>query len=66
MIISGKTLDNDGLHGMEGKSMDIALAKGLHPIEIQYFQAGGGDGLKLEWKTSGKERTAIDKSALMH
>ena len=66
MIISGKTLDNDGLHGMEGKSMDIALAKGLHPIEIQYFQAGGGDGLRLEWKTSGKERTVIDKSALMH
>ena len=66
MIISGKTLDNDGLHGMEGKSMDIALAKGLHPVEIQYFQAGGGDGLKLEWKTEGKDFTVVGKSYLFH
>jgi hypothetical protein len=44
MTISGKILSNDGLHGMEGKSRDISLAKGLHPIEIHFFQAGGGDG----------------------
>ena len=66
MTISGKSLPNDGLHGMEEKSMDFALGKGLHPIEIQYFQAGGGDGLKLEWKTWGKDRTAIDGSYLLH
>ncbi len=64
MTISGKTLLNDGLHAMDEKSMDIALAKGWHPIEIQYFQAGGGDALKLEWKTKGKNRTIIDKSYL--
>jgi len=66
MIISGKTLANDGLHGLEEKSLDIALAKGFHPIEVQYFQAGGGDGLKLEWKTSGKDRAVVDKSFLLH
>ncbi|MCX6223120.1 MAG: alpha-L-fucosidase [Bacteroidia bacterium] len=66
MIISEKTLSNDGLHGMEEKSMDIALTKGLHPIEIQYFQAGGSDDLKLEWKTKGKDRIVIDKSYLLH
>jgi len=62
MIISGKTLDNDGLHVMEEKSMDIALAKGFHPVEVQFMQAGGDDGLKLEWKTKGKDRAAIDQS----
>ena len=66
MIISGKTLFNDGLHGMDEKSLDLALETGLHPIEIQYFQAGGGDGLKLEWKTVGKDRIAIDPSFLRH
>ena len=66
MILSGKTLSNDGLHGMEGKSMDIALKKGIHPIEIQYFQAGGGNGLKLEWKSMGMERTVVDSSCLLH
>ena len=66
MIVSGKTLSNDGLHGFEGKSMDIALAKGLHPVEIQYFQAGGGDALKLEWKTIGKDLTIMDPDNLVH
>jgi len=66
MIIGGKTLSNDGLHGMDQKSMDFALSKGFHPIEIQFFQAGGGDGLKLEWKAKGKDRAVIDCSYLKH
>lgn len=66
MVISGKTLSNDGLHGTEGKSMDIALAGGLHPVEIQYFQAGGGDILKLEWKSKGMERCTVGSSFLVH
>ncbi len=66
MIISGKTLDNDGLHVMDEKTMDIALAKGLHPVEVQFMQAGGDDGLKLEWKTKGKDRAAIDPSFFLY
>ena len=49
--ISGKTLLNDGLHGMETKTIDIALEEGLHPVEILFFQKGGGDGLEISWKT---------------
>ena len=45
---------NDGLHGMETKIMNIALEKGLHPVEIQFFQAGGGDGLTINWKIGDK------------
>jgi hexosaminidase len=66
MNLSGKVLSNDGLHGMAEKSMDIALSKGLHPVEIKFFQAGGGDGLKLEWKTAGRKRAIIGKSELLH
>ena len=66
MSISGKTLSNDGLHGMEGKSLDISLTKGFHPVEIQFFQAGGGDGLKLEWKSQGDKYAVIQNSFFSH
>ena len=52
--IDGKTLLNDGLHGMETKMLNMALEKGIHPIEIQFFQAGGGDGLTISWKIGDK------------
>jgi alpha-L-fucosidase len=48
--IDGKTLMNDGLHAMATRIMNIALEKGLHPIEIQFFQAGGEDGIRISWK----------------
>jgi hypothetical protein len=62
--VAGKTLNHDGLHAMTEKSMDIALSKGLHPIEVLFFQQGGGDGLQLEWIPEGKERAVIDASRL--
>ena len=41
-------LDNDGAHGPLSKTVDVPLAKGLHPFEVVYFQAGGGSALQLE------------------
>ena len=52
--IDGKTLMNDGAHAMVTKNMDIALEKGLHPVEIQFFQGGGDEGLTVAWKTGNK------------
>jgi alpha-L-fucosidase len=66
MIISGNTLLNDGLHGMEDTMMDVALSKGLHPIEIQFFQNVGGDGLELKWKISEKPSVSIPTENLVH
>ena len=45
----GETMvvDNDGLHGMKEKRGVIALAAGLHPIRVDYFEKTGGDDLKL-------------------
>jgi hypothetical protein len=38
ITIAGKrVVDNDGLHGAEAKTGTIALAMGLHPISIEYF-----------------------------
>ena len=57
--IDGRALLNDGLHAMETKVLNIALEKGLHPIEIQFFQAGGGDGLTIDWKIGDQSATNI-------
>ena len=61
-----KTLDFDGLHGMGDKRMDVALSAGLHKISLQFFQHDGDEGLKLEWKQTGKARKLVDKSALSY
>ncbi len=66
LSIAGKTLLNDGLHGMEEKSVEIVLEKGLHPIEVQFFQQGGDDGLILEWNLAGEEKRLIEGSVLFN
>ncbi len=66
IIDDTKILDNDGTHGMDEKRIDVALEKGLHKISMQFFQHGGGQGLKLEWKQKGKVRKAVDKSVLSY
>jgi alpha-L-fucosidase len=66
LVIDGETLDNDGKHAMEEKSLGLALSAGLHKISVQFFQGSGGEGLSLEWKPLGKTRYSIDKSVLSH
>jgi len=41
-------LDNDGPHASVAKEAEVALAKGLHPIQVLYYQSGGDKDLKLE------------------
>ncbi|WP_336924008.1 CBM35 domain-containing protein [Aquipuribacter sp. SD81] len=44
-------VDNDGLHGTESLEGAIGLTAGVHPIVVDFFEAGGGQVLKLEWRT---------------
>ena len=39
-------VDNDGAHTSEKTSGQIALQKGYHAFQLDYFQAGGGKALK--------------------
>lgn len=66
IIDDEKTLDNDGKHAMEEKSLSVALSAGLHKLSVHFFQGSGGDGLSLEWQPLGKARYSIDKSLLSH
>ncbi len=40
-------VDNDGLHGNIEKSGMIALAKGLHPITVVFFEKTGSENLEV-------------------
>lgn len=43
MTVSGRTaVGNDGLHSRDEKSGQLALKKGWHPLEVRYFDHGGG------------------------
>ncbi len=55
-------IDNDGLHPMVTKSCRIRLTPGLHPIRIDFFEKGGGQGLTLEWTPPGAKRERIPGS----
>lgn len=41
-------VDHDGLHGASTAEGQVALAAGVHPLQLHYFQAGGGQALSLE------------------
>jgi hypothetical protein len=56
-------VDNDGLHGMEPKSGIAPLKAGYHRIRVEYFNADGGRGLKLEWKGPGIEPGEVPVAA---
>lgn len=60
-------IDNDGFHGLETKEAEVWLTKGRHPIEMQYFQAGGGKGVALQWRKPGDtELSLIGPKYLSH
>lgn len=61
-------LDHDGLHGMgDGMTVVIGLEKGLHPLRTAWFNAGGGAGLTVEWRTPGdREFHRLPSGVLKH
>ena len=41
-------VENDGIHPENTRDGDVELAAGVHPLRIDYFEAGGGEALDLE------------------
>ena len=54
IIDDSMVIDNDGLHGTRTVVSDtVFLAKGPHPIEVQYFEYSGGNNITLTFKGPG-------------
>ena len=59
-------VDHDGLHGPSSKSGLVALKKGKHAIRVAYFQAGGGQVLRLAMAKQGEDPKELTVSQLSH
>jgi hypothetical protein len=67
LAIDGKTVvDHDGPHTATEKEGAIALAKGRHAFDLQWFNRTGGAELSLRFAELGGELRAIPASALTH
>lgn len=53
-------VDHDGPHAVSSREAQVGLARGLHPLELMYFQAGGGKALTLEWAGPDGVFSAVD------
>ena len=66
LFIDGELLiDNDGLHGEESKDGTITLSAGYHALRINYFEAGGGQILRLHWKVPGSNDFVIVPNSVL-
>ncbi|MEL7496483.1 MAG: PVC-type heme-binding CxxCH protein [Planctomycetota bacterium] len=56
-------INNDGDHGMSEKRGKVNLKPGRYPIRVNYFNSGGGNGLRVAWSGPGfkKQPIAIDR-----
>jgi len=65
-IDNDEVILNDGLHAMVEVPGSVFLKKGYHAIDVSFFQAGGGSGLKLMMQAPGKEKTPVSDEMLYH
>lgn len=68
LIIDGNEIINhDGLHGMDAIDGETALSKGYHPFRLEFFQGGGGRGVRLEWTSfDGGAFEVVPSTVLVH
>ncbi len=59
-------VDNDGLHGAQEKRGVIALAAGLHPIRVTYFNKTGGLDIRIEYSSAVITRRPVPVNSLFH
>lgn len=60
LYIDGKlVVNNDGDHGMVEKAGRAKLEPGRYSIRVNYFNSGGGNGLKVSWAGPGFKKQPI-------
>lgn len=67
LLIDGKeTVNNDGLHSAVQKSGQVALQKGLHDLQLDFIEGGGGFKLDLKYNKGTEQPASIPPSWLKH
>ena len=57
---------NDGLHAMVEESGSVYLRKGYHKIDVAFFQAGGGSGLRLAMQGPDGKKLPVSDDAFFY
>ena len=66
LILDGNILAEGMIPGQPNEfDTNVELQAGDHPIQIDYFQQGGGSGLKLFWSYDGGPLTPVPPTALI-
>lgn len=58
-------VDHGGLHGNTSKEGTVSLTAGVHALRVDYFEAGNGQELKLEWRKPGAATFEIVPSSVL-
>ena len=67
LSIAGQVVvDNDGLHAVLEKGGLIRLKKGLHPVEVSFFEQSGGEKLEVSWEGPELPRQVVPAEAWFH
>lgn len=59
-----EVVNNNGVHPAIEKSGKVYLEKGMHLLELRYFQSGGGKDIKVSWQGPGFEKREMTKDDL--
>jgi len=59
-------VNNDGNHSMQERSGKALLAPGYHKIKLIYFDSGGGNGLKVQYRMEGGEKKEWEGEMMWH
>ena len=57
-------VDNSGNHATQTKSGQVVLARGPHPVTVEYVQAGGVYELEWQWSHDRSAPEQVPESAL--
>lgn len=61
-----RIVNNDGIHASREKNAEVRLEPGLHLIRVEYFDAGGGRDLIVQWQGPGFDKRALAGDVLRH
>ena len=67
LLLGGvEIVDNDGIHGANEEGARLYLDAGVYPIEIQFFEAEGGEVLDVSFSRTGKPKQPISAASFFH